>query len=65
MVVLSDRTKDNGHKVRHGKFHTNMRNKLFTVRVAEHQNKLPREVVEFHPLKIFKTHLDNFLCSLM
>jgi len=36
-----------------------------TVRVAEHWNRLPREVVESPPLEIYKTHLDAYLCNLL
>ena len=35
LVVPSDRTGDNGHKVKHGSFPLSIR-KHFTVRVAEH-----------------------------
>ena len=31
----------------------------------EHWNRLPREVVESHFLKIFKIHLDAFLGNLL
>jgi len=48
----------------HRKFRLNMRKNLFTLRVTEPWNRLPREVVE-SPLEIFKTHLDTVLCSLL
>ena len=38
---------------------------LFMVRVMEHWNRLPREVVESPSMEIFKTHLDAYLCHLL
>ncbi|KFQ75658.1 hypothetical protein N335_05197, partial [Phaethon lepturus] len=51
----------NRHKLQHGKFHLNMRKNFFTVRVMEHWNRLPREVVESPSLETVKTRLDAFL----
>jgi len=54
-VVPSDRTRGNGHKMKHRKVHLNIRKNYFTLRVMEHWNRLPREVVESPSLEIFKT----------
>jgi len=48
-------------KLEHRKFYTNARKNFFTVRVMEHWNRLPSEVVESASLEIFKTHLDACL----
>jgi len=64
-VVPSDRTRGNRHRMKHKKFHLNMRRNLFTLRVTEPWNRLPRGAVESPSLEIFKTHLDKVLCSLL
>jgi len=64
-VVPSDRTRGNGHKQKHRKFPLNMRKNFITLRVTEHWNRLPREAVDSPSLEIFKTRLDNVLCSLL
>jgi len=62
-VVPSDRTRGDGHRLEHGKFHLNVRKNFFTLRVTEHWNRLPREVIE-SPLVILKSQLNAFLFNL-
>jgi len=64
-VVPSDRTRGNGHKLKHGKFCQNMKKNFFPLRVTEPWPRLPREAVESPSLEIFQTSLDKVLCSLL
>jgi len=61
----SDRTRGNGHKLKHRKVQLKMRKNFFTLRVTEHWNWLPKEAVDYPSLEIFKTHLDEVLYSLL
>ena len=64
-MVPSDRTRGNEHKLKHSKFQLNMRKNFFPLRVTEHWNRLPGEVVESPSLEIFKTRLDKVLYNLL
>jgi len=64
-VVPSDRTRSNGHKLKHRKFCLNTRKNFFPLRVTEPWKRLLREVVESPSLEILKPHLDAVLCSLL
>ena len=64
-AVSGDRTRRNSHKLEHRKFYTNKQNNFFTVRMTEHGNRLPWDVVDFPFLEIFKTCLDSYLCNLL
>ena len=64
-VVPSDRTRGNGHKLRHRKLQLNRRKNFFPLRVTEPWPRLPREAVESPSLETFQPHLDAVLCSLL
>jgi len=49
-VVPSDRTSGSGHKLKHRKFRLNMSKNFFPLRVMEHWNRLPRDIVDSHSL---------------
>lgn len=63
-VAPSDRTRNNGYKLKRKMFHLNVRKNFLTLRMTEPWNELPREVVGISPsLEIF--HLATFLCHFL
>ena len=52
-AVCGDRTRGNGPRLKHRKFHTNACKNFFTVKLTEHWNRLHRELVE-SPQEMFK-----------
>jgi len=60
-VVPSDRTGGNGHKLKHRKFHLDMRKHFLTGRVAKHWHRLPREAVESPSVEMLRGCLDMVL----
>ncbi|PKU45246.1 hypothetical protein llap_4443 [Limosa lapponica baueri] len=63
--VCCDRTRDNGFKLKEGKFRLDRMKTFFTMRVVKHQHRLPREVVDAPSLKVFKARLDGALSNLI
>ena len=65
MRVDSDRTRENGFKLRQGRFRLDIRRKVFTQRVVTQWNRLPKGVVDAPSLGAFKARLDVALGSLV
>ncbi|KAJ7410418.1 hypothetical protein WISP_108596 [Willisornis vidua] len=64
-VEPDSKTRGNGQKLMHRKFHLNIRKEFFTVWVTGHWNRSPREVVDSPSLEIFRNCLDTILCNVL
>jgi len=60
-----ERTRGKGCKLKEGRFRLDIRKKFFTMRVARHWNRLPREAVAAPSLEVFKARLDGALSNLV
>jgi len=63
--VFSDRTRENGCKLKEGRFRLVIRKKLFTMRVVRPWSRLPREAVAAPSLAVFKARLDGALSNVV
>ena len=61
----SDRTRENGLKLRQGRFRLDIRRKFFTQRVVTHWNMLPMKVVDVPSLEALKARMVVALGSLV
>ncbi|KFQ15484.1 hypothetical protein N330_05960, partial [Leptosomus discolor] len=55
----------NSFKLKEGRFRLDIRKNFFTVRVARHWKRFPREAVVAPSLKVFKARLDGTLSNLV
>ena len=62
-MVPSDRTRGDGHTLKHRRFPPNIRKHFFAVTVTKHWHRFPREAVESPSLEIFRSSLDTVLGS--
>ena len=62
-MVPTDRTRGNGHTLKHWRFPLNIGKHFVTAGVTEHWHRLPREVVESPSLQILRSWLDMVLSN--
>jgi len=60
--AYSDKTRDNGFKLKEGRGRLDITKKFFIMRVMRHWNKLPKEVVDAH---VFNVRMDRALSNMI
>ena len=65
MWVDSDRTRENGFKLKERRFKLDIRRKFFTERGVRCWHRLPREAVDAPSLEVFKARLNGALGNLI
>lgn len=60
-MVTHNRSHGNSTNLCQGRFGLDVRKHFFSMRVGEHWNRLPLEVVDAPCLSVFRRHLDNAL----
>jgi len=60
-----DRTRDDGFKLKDGRFRLDIRKTLFMIRVVKSWPRLPREVGDAPSLGTFQARLDGALSNLI
>ena len=65
MWVDSDRTRENGFKLKERRFKLDIRRKFFTERAVRCWHRLPREAVDAPSLEVFKARLNGALGNLI
>lgn len=60
-----DRARNNGFKLKAGRFRLNIRKKIFTMDAVKHWHRLPRETVHVPSPEVFKIRFDGALSNLV
>lgn len=58
-IILWDRTRSNGFKLKKGNFRLGIRKKFLTTKAMKHWKKLLKELVDSLSLEVFRSKLDK------